>query len=400
MSKLTLNDVTNIGSITVINDNFDKIEQALQTKVLYRNNPSGEPNMMENDIDMNGKNILNVGDVFSTMGRWATIDEVEDIRDKVAANAVTVATNKDIAVASANSAATSYDNFDDRYLGQKASDPSVDNDGGLLLTGALYFRTSGTPIMRVYNGTTWQDVGSITTTTTNLIDPPLYSSQAEAEAGANNTKVMTPLRAKNAIDAQVKGGFTSTGAITLPGNAANALEAVPRQQAEVIAGAAAASAVSNRMQYSLLAAASTGSGPSVDVTSIPAWATRITVLLNGVSTNGTFNPLFQLGSGSYATSGYAGSQTLLTTGAATGSLSGGFSVGGSGAVSSRCGSFVFTHQGSNAWVCSGSIGFADSPGVAICGGVITLAGTLDRLRLFAGGTDQFDGGGIRVLIEG
>lgn len=196
------------------------------------------------------------------------------------------------------------------------------------------------------------------------------------------------------------GSRAMTGALTLPGNAVNALEAVPKQQAETIAASAATSAVANRMQYSLLAAASTGSGPSVDVTSIPAWATRITVLINGVSTSGAFNPLFQLGSGSYATSGYSGSQTLLTTGAATSSLSGGFSVGGSGAASSRCGSFVFAHQGSNAWVCSGSIGFADSPGVSICGGVITLAGTLDRLRLFAGGTDQFDGGGIRVLIEG
>ena len=230
MSKITLNDVTNINSLSVINDNFDKIEQELQNKVLYRNNPTGEPNTVEKDIDMNGNDLLNVGDVFSANGRWATIDELEDIRDEVAANTVIVEANKDIAVASANAASTSYDNFDDRYLGQKTADPSVDNDGGLLLTGALYFRTSGTPIMRVYNGTTWQDVGSITTTTTNLIDPMLYSSQVEAEAGANNTKVMTPLRVKNAVDSQIKTGYSSTGPIILPSNAVNALEAVPKQQ--------------------------------------------------------------------------------------------------------------------------------------------------------------------------
>ena len=53
---------------------------------------------------------------------------------------------------------------------------------------------------------------------------------------------MTPLRVKNAIDKQVKEGFTSTGAITLPGNASSALQAVPKQQAESIATSAANSA--------------------------------------------------------------------------------------------------------------------------------------------------------------
>ena len=58
------------------------------------------------------------------------------------------------AAASAADAATSYDNFDDRYLGQKSSDPSVDNDGGALLTGALYFNTSNN-VMMVYTGSAW-----------------------------------------------------------------------------------------------------------------------------------------------------------------------------------------------------------------------------------------------------
>ena len=58
------------------------------------------------------------------------------------------------AAASAADAATSYDNFDDRYLGQKSSDPSVDNDGDALLTGALYFNTSNN-VMMVYTGSAW-----------------------------------------------------------------------------------------------------------------------------------------------------------------------------------------------------------------------------------------------------
>jgi hypothetical protein len=58
------------------------------------------------------------------------------------------------AAASAAAAAASYDSFDDRYLGVKASDPTVDNDGNALVTGALYYNsTSGS--MKVYDGANW-----------------------------------------------------------------------------------------------------------------------------------------------------------------------------------------------------------------------------------------------------
>jgi hypothetical protein len=68
-----------------------------------------------------------------------------------ASNAAVSATN---AATSATQAAASYDSFDDRYLGSKASDPTQDNDGGTLLTGALYWNST-TNQMRVYNGGTW-----------------------------------------------------------------------------------------------------------------------------------------------------------------------------------------------------------------------------------------------------
>lgn len=59
------------------------------------------------------------------------------------------------AAASAAAAAASYDAFDDRWLGAKASNPTVDNDGNPLQTGAVYFSTT-LQEMRVYNGTSWQ----------------------------------------------------------------------------------------------------------------------------------------------------------------------------------------------------------------------------------------------------
>ena len=63
-----------------------------------------------------------------------------------AANAANSA--RDAAIAAA-------DNFDDTYLGAKASDPSVDNDGDPLTTGDLYFNTTANNL-RVWNGSAWQ----------------------------------------------------------------------------------------------------------------------------------------------------------------------------------------------------------------------------------------------------
>ncbi len=71
-----------------------------------------------------------------------------------ASSATASASSATASAASAAAAATSYDNFDDRFLGAKASDPSVDNDGDALITGALYFNTSNN-VMMVYTGSAW-----------------------------------------------------------------------------------------------------------------------------------------------------------------------------------------------------------------------------------------------------
>ncbi len=46
------------------------------------------------------------------------------------------------------------DAFDDVYLGSKASDPTLDNDGNPLVSGALYYNTT-TNALKVYKGSSW-----------------------------------------------------------------------------------------------------------------------------------------------------------------------------------------------------------------------------------------------------
>ena len=75
-----------------------------------------------------------------------------------ASNASTSATNASNAQASAESARdatlAAYDSFDDRYLGTKTSNPTLDNDGNALLAGALYFN-SVSGVMLLYTGSAW-----------------------------------------------------------------------------------------------------------------------------------------------------------------------------------------------------------------------------------------------------
>ena len=68
------------------------------------------------------------------------------------------------AAASADAAAASFDSFDDRYLGAKSTDPSVDNDGNALLDGALYWNTVADEF-RAWNGSGWESLTGLPSVT-------------------------------------------------------------------------------------------------------------------------------------------------------------------------------------------------------------------------------------------
>lgn len=195
-----------------------------------------------------------------------------------------------------------------------------------------------------------------------------------------------------------RSGGTMTGKIVLDSDATLALHPATKQQLDS-AVSTINTALGLRMQYSLTAT-QTASGLSVDFTGTPSWAKRITIPFIELSTNGTSGPVVQIGSGTYKTTGYAGSQTLLTSGVAVVNLSSGFSIGGANAGAIRNGMLTLVHQGGNIWTAIGGAGFSDSAGVSVVLGYVALSGTLDRFRLFFGGTDVGDGGTVSALIEG
>ena len=106
-----------------------------------------------------------------------------------ATSASSASTSASSALTSATSAATSYDEFDDRYLGSKTSDPTLDNDGGALITGALYFN-SVVGAMKVYDGAAWDLVAP---DTSNFIDKSILTAKGSliSASGASTPSALT-----------------------------------------------------------------------------------------------------------------------------------------------------------------------------------------------------------------
>ena len=86
---------------------------------------------------------------------------------------------------------------DSRYLGQKSSDPATDNDGNALVTGALYFNTASN-VMKVYNGSTWQETADIATsiTVSQITDFPAQTGHAGKLLSTNGSALSWSVEAE------------------------------------------------------------------------------------------------------------------------------------------------------------------------------------------------------------
>jgi hypothetical protein len=148
----------------------------------------------------------------------------------------------------------------------------------------------------------------------------------------------------------------------------------------------------------------TASSTSVDFTSIPSWVKRITVMINGLSTNGTSDPLIQLGdSGGIENTGYVAGAAVITSGASGFSSTAGFPISGSWSSSvlfSGIVTLALQDAATNTWTASVAGGRTDASGAFSGGGYKALSATLDRVRITTvGGANTFDAGSINILYE-
>ena len=149
------------------------------------------------------------------------------------------------------------------------------------------------------------------------------------------------------------------------------------------------------------------SGTSIDFTGIPSWVKRVTVMFDGVSTNGTSTVQVQLGTGAgptFTTTGYSGASfaNTVAAGAATEVNTSGFRiVANSNATWAMVGTAVISLITGNTWVESGFLDRADSGRPTSSAGACSLAAALTAIRITTvNGTDTFDAGTINILYEG
>ena len=128
-------------------------------------------NLNDLNVDFNGSRITGAGNPVNNQD-YTTKSYVDSsaiaVVSAVAANAAASLTSANNSTSSATAshvariaaevardqALLALDSFDDRYLGPKAIEPTLDNDGNPLVGGALYYNTTE-PAMKLYTGTIW-----------------------------------------------------------------------------------------------------------------------------------------------------------------------------------------------------------------------------------------------------
>lgn len=166
---------------------------------------------------MNSKNILNAANVSAATITVAGADLTASVTAAAAsatasaASAAASASSAGTAATEAALAAASADFLDDRQLGAKASDPTLDNDGNALLTGAQYFNTTLNR-MKVFNGTTFQ---LTTASAADVVNVPAGSIAAvDVQAALNELDTekssTAHVHAASAITNVAAGGIAAT----------------------------------------------------------------------------------------------------------------------------------------------------------------------------------------------
>jgi hypothetical protein len=223
---------------------------------------------------------------------------------------------------------------------------------------------------------------------------PNFSSAMSASAGVLNKLIGLTATAGdlNVLQGAAAAGVTRTSIAGLAGLTATA-GALNIISDVTVTGAQLNSPV-------LMTAQASTSGTSIDFTSIPAWAKRITVLFSGVSSNGTSGIEVRIGdSGGIEDSGYV-SSACGAAGTLDSSVAGisTFFASAAGVLHGAI-TLWLMDAATNLWAASGTFS-SGANNAAYTAGSKALSAALDRVSVVTvNGTDAFDAGTINVMYE-
>jgi len=233
-----------------------------------------------------------------------------------AGNAATSASNASSSASAASSSqtaaalsetntATLYDNFDDRYLGVKATSPSTDNDGNTLQEGALYFNST-TKAMYVWNSTLWVPLA-------NEISATNAATSATAALASQNAAATS---AANALTSETNADTSEANALTYSNNSSSSASAASTSASNAASSASSASSSASTATTQASNASTSATNAAASATSASGSASTATTQA-GIATTQASNAATSASNASTSASNAATSETNAATSAST-----------------------------------------------------------------------------------
>jgi hypothetical protein len=368
-----------VSALSKINANFEALADKIDT-LLSRDGDT--PNQMESNLDMNSYRITNLPE---------PINSTEPVR-KIDLDEAVLAT-----------------------IPEGGTPGLIDGD-----KGDITVSSSGTVWTIDNNSVSTSKIADTAVTTIKITDGAITEGKIASNA-ITTAKVLdsniTNAKLANMAQATVKGRPSAAGTGTSVDLTATELRTIIGNVDSGTAGLAPASGggTTNFLRadgtwasppsggsITLAAAQATTSGTQFDFTGLPAGINELVVHFNGVSLSGTDQFLVQLGTSSgVETASYVSAGNALNTvglGNFPTTSVAGFVIPTIGIVWAFNGQMFIRRMSGNTWNASlGGSGAA--PGdfsVYYGGGIKTLAGTLDRVRLTRTGSSTFDAGAVSI----